>query len=479
MALNPFFLQGSQSEQNLVQQLINEQIRMYGVEIVYIPRKYLNQKTVIKENILSTFDEGYSIEAYVKSYAGFGGGGDILTKFGIQAKDELNLIISKERYEDYIGVFLTDSDGEVLDGYKLGHRPAEGDLIWFPLTDVIYEIKFVENEVEFYQLQNLYVYEIVCEPFEYEDEIIDTGIEDVDDVFQKAGYAVKLTLSGIGVTATATTTLSDGAVSQIYVLNDGYNYSSAPTVAITAAPSGGTNATAVAIMTDRSSSGINTYFTLSEILITNPGAGYTAPPTIRFIGGGGVGAAATAGITTFGSIGPITISNGGTKYVTAPTISFTSAPAGGVTATAIPVVSAAGTITQIRVTNSGFGYTEAPTITIGSPAGIATGNFVLNEVITGLASSARAYVKTWDADTLVLKVNNTTGTFRLGEVVVGSASTILNVGLGTTGKYVIKSIETMSDTDEDEFEVFMQNKEIEDAADLILDFSEKHPFGEF
>lgn len=479
MTLNPFFLQGSQSEQNLVQQLINEQLRMYGVEVVYIPRKFLNEKTIIKENILSTFDESYSIEAYVKSYAGFGGGGDILSKFGVQAKDELSLIISKERFEDYIGVFMTDSDGNVLEGYKLGHRPSEGDLIWFPLTDVIYEIKFVEHEVEFYQLQDLYVYELTCEPFEYEDEIIDTGIEDVDDTFQKSGYAVKLTLAGIGVTATATTTLVDGAVSQIYVLNDGYNYSSAPTIALTAAPAGGTNATAVAIMTDRSSSGINTYKSISEILLTNPGSGYTTAPTVRFIGGGGAGAAATAGITTFGSIAPITLTNGGNKYVLTPTVSFTAAPVGGVTATAVPIVSAAGTIAQIRITNSGFGYTEAPTITIGNPAGVGTGNFVLNEVVTGSTSGTTAYVKTWDADTQILKVNNTTGNFSLGEVIVGSATTILNVGLGTTGKYVIQSIETLTDVDVDDFENFTQNEEIENAADSIVDFSERHPFGEF
>lgn len=477
MPLNPFFLQGSQSEQSLIQQIINEQLRMYGVEVIYIPRKYLNERSIIKENVLSEFDENYAIEAYVKSYDGFGGGGDVLGKFGIQAKDELNLIISKERYEDYVSVFLTDSDGNVRSDYKIATRPAEGDLVYFPLTDVLYEVKFVEHEVEFYQLQDLYVFELVCEPFEFEDEVIDTGIDEIDDNFEESGYAVRLTLSGIGSTGRAVTELVEGGVSQVYLLNDGYDYSSAPIVTI-GSPGTGVTATAVAIMTDRSVSGINTYKSVSEILLTNPGSGYTVAPAITFSGGGGTGAAATVGIRTSGSIGIVSITSMGAKYLVTPSISFTAAPAGGVTATAVPVVSAAGTIAQIRISNAGFGYTEAPQITIGDPAGVGTGNFVLNELITGSASSATAKVKTWDRDTLELNVSNLTGTFRIGEVIVGSATTFEHVGLGTTGNYAIKTIETMTDLD-GEFDSFTQNEEIQDAADQILDFSERHPFGEY
>jgi hypothetical protein len=479
MALNPFFLQGSKSEQNLVQQLINEQLRMYGVEIIYMPRRYLNEKTVIKENVLSKFDENYAIEAYVKNYQGFGGGGDILTKFGIQSKDELNLVISRERFETFISPFLIDGEGNLREDYKIAIRPAEGDLIYFPLSDTIFEIKFIEHEVEFYQLQKLYVYELVCEPFEYEDEIIDTDIEEIDDNFAERGYAVKLTLVGIGSTATAVTSLRTGTVSTITLMNDGYGYSSTPSVAIQASPAGGINATAVAIMTDRSSAGILTALAIKDVLITNPGSGYTTAPTIRFIGGGGSGAIATAGITTSGSIGIVTVSYGGDKYVVTPSITFTNAPSGGTTATGVAIVSAAGTISQIRIINAGFGYTVTPTITIESPSGVGTGNFVLNEIVTGAASSTAGYVKTWDADTLILKVNNVTGTFRVGEIIVGSATTFSHVGLGTTGRYMIKSIEKMSDVNSDDFEDFMQNKEIEDAADLILDFSEKHPFGNY
>lgn len=479
MALNPFFLQGSKSEQNLVQQLINEQLRMYGVEVTYIPRRYLSEQTIIKENVLSRFDENYSIEAYLKNYSGFGGGGDILTKFGIQSKDELNLIISRERFEDFISPFLLDVDGDLLDDYKLATRPAEGDLIYFPLVDTLFEIKFVENEVDFYQLQKLYVYELTCEPFEYEDEIIDTGIEEIDDNFSESGYGVSLTLVGIGSTAIAFTSLRNGVISNITLINDGFGYSNTPSVAIGGAPAGGINASAVAIMTDRSASGIMTSLSIREILLTNTGAGYTSAPLVRFIGGGGSGAAATVGIATTGSVGIVTISYGGDKYVVTPSISFTAAPSGGITATGTAVVSAAGTITQIRITNAGVGYTVAPSITIQSPSGVGTGNFVLNEIVTGAASSATAFVKNWDADTKILNVHNATGTFRVGEIIVGSATTITYVGLGSTGRYMIKSIDKSPTTNVDNFEIFAQNKEIETAADLIVDFSEKHPFGEF
>jgi hypothetical protein len=479
MALNPFFLQGSKSEQNLVQQLINEQLRMYGVEIIYMPRRFISERIVIKENVLSKFDENYAIEAYVSNYQGFGGGGDILSKFGVQSKDELTLVISKERFEDFISPFMIDADGNVKEDFKLATRPKEGDLIYFPLSDTIFEIKFVEHEREFYQLNKLYVYELVCEAFEYEDEIINTGIEEVDDNFAERGYAAKLTLVGIGQTATAITTLRSGSVSKIYVNKTGYGYKSTPTIAIGSPPAGGTNATAVAIMTNRSVTGFSTAYSVKSIQITNPGAGYTVAPTIRFIGGSGTGAIATAGISTTGSVGIVTITNGGDKYVTIPTVTFSSAPAGGVTAIGTATVSAAGTISQIRITDAGSGYISTPSIIISSPSGVGRGNFVLNEVVTGAASSTKAIVKTWDADTLILKVNNVTGTFRLGEIVVGSATTFANVGLGTTGVYMISKIEKMTDTDIDDFESYDQNEEIENAASSIVDFSEKNPFGDY
>jgi hypothetical protein len=181
MALNPFFLQGSPNEQRLVQELINEQLKIYGVEIVYIPRKFVRKETILKEISSSKFDDNFAIEAYVNNYDGYSGQGDILTKFGMSLKDELSLIISKERFEDFISPFLEpQSDYEI----PISSRPKEGDLIYFPLGQRLFEVKFVEHEVNFYQLGKLYVYELKCELFEYEDEVIDTSINEIDTQIQ-------------------------------------------------------------------------------------------------------------------------------------------------------------------------------------------------------------------------------------------------------------------------------------------------------
>ena len=126
--LNPFFTQGTSSEQNLVQDLINEQLRMYGVDIFYLPRKYVTQKSIIKEVVQSTFDTALPLEAYVDNYDQYSGAsGNLLTKFGIQSQDEVRLIISRERFENYITPLIEDQAN-----IKLSTRPKSGDLIWFP-----------------------------------------------------------------------------------------------------------------------------------------------------------------------------------------------------------------------------------------------------------------------------------------------------------------------------------------------------------
>ena len=267
MPLNPFFTQGTRNEQSLIQSLVNEQIKMYGVECYYIPRKYLNTNTVIREVVQSKFDDAFPLEAYVQNFDAYQGNGQILSKFGVQIQDDINLVISKERFETYIQPLIRNETG-----IKLATRPKEGDLIWFPLDDRLYEIKFVEHAKPYYQLQSLYVYELQCEVFRYEDEVVDTGVGDIDDDLDTLGYIQTLTLAGIGTTATAVTGFRNGGVQFINLLNDGSGYTSTPTVAISSAPSGGIDATAVAITTSKS--GLTTSKSIKEILITNPGAGY-------------------------------------------------------------------------------------------------------------------------------------------------------------------------------------------------------------
>ena len=150
--LNPFSLNGSVGEQNLIQSLVNEQLRMYGVEVYYIPRKYITKNTVIREVIESKFNDAYPIEAYIDNFEGYGGQGTVLSKFGIQEQDDLTLIISRERYETYISPLMKN-----LVNVELSSRPKEGDLIFFPLGDRLFEIKYVEHEQPFYQLKKNYV----------------------------------------------------------------------------------------------------------------------------------------------------------------------------------------------------------------------------------------------------------------------------------------------------------------------------------
>ena len=121
MALNPFFLQGTSSEQRLVQNLVNEHLRFHGVEVTYIPRKYVNKKTILEEVQTSKFDDNFSIEAYVNNFDGYSGAGDVLTKFGVSVRDELVLTISKERFEEFIAPFLSVID----DNDIVKNRPIE------------------------------------------------------------------------------------------------------------------------------------------------------------------------------------------------------------------------------------------------------------------------------------------------------------------------------------------------------------------
>jgi len=367
MALNPFFLQGTSSEQRLVQDLINEHLKIYGVEVIYIPRKFVNKKTVIEEVQASRFDDNYAIEAYVNTYDGYSGAGDILTKFGMSLRDELLITISKERFEDFIAPFLgAEDDGTGEGEIILSTRPREGDLIYFPLGQRIFEVKFVEHENPFYQLGKNYVYELKCELFEYEDEIIDTSINEIDTQVQDEGYITTLKLIGVGRTATASASISasvfSGYIRQIFLNNDGSGYTSPPVVSISTSPTGqsGDNATAVAITTSKA--GI---YSVEAIYLTNAGAGYTVAPTISISGGGGVGAAATCSIeTTLNGVIRILVNDGGVGYGTVPVITIDH-PSVGAAATAS--IGVGGTVNSVTITNPGTGYTGTPTVIVSSP----------------------------------------------------------------------------------------------------------------
>jgi len=461
--LNPFFLQGSQGEQGLVQDLINEQLRMYGLECHYIPRKLMTSSTIMREVTESRFDQAFPLEAYLMNVDGYAGQGDILTKFGVRVTTEATFVISRERFEESVAPFLEQQE----DDYEISNRPREGDLLFSPLGKKLFEIKYVEFEKPNYQLRKNYTYQLTCEVFEYEDEVIDTNVNTIDSVVQTDGYIARLVLSGIGSTATANTTLAFGAVTQIFLQNDGYGYLAAPTVSISTSP--GVDATAVAIMTSRS--GIGTAKSIDRILLINPGGDYVGVPTVTVPGTG----IATAGITTLGSVGIVTITTGGSGYTTTPNVSISTAPSGGTDATAEAVM-IGGTISAIRISNAGAGYTVAPTITVGAATTIADGDYIFNETVqVSSDSSETARVKVWDAGSRTLDVGMLTAMqFQVGEKLQG---------LESGAEYVILSVDYDAPNDYPNSQYnanqYNDNADFETEADSILDFSEGNPFGTF
>lgn len=464
--LNPFFLQGSKTEQSLVQDLINEQLRMYGVEIYYLPRKFVTTNTVIREVIESKFDSAFPLEAYVDSYEGYGGQGTILSKFGIQEVDDLTLIISRERYENYITPLSRN-----LSNIELSSRPKEGDLIYFPLGDKLFEIKYVEHEQPFYQLQKNYVYTLRCELFRYEDEVLDTGVEEIDNEIEQIGYIQTLTLVGSAVTATATATIcANGGVNKIYISNMGNNYNTEPTIGFSSAPAGGTTAIGIASITsDYVNCTGTTGGKVQAVYISNSGCGYTVAPWIKFnvIGDNtGTGAAATTGIGT-GTIRTISIGNSGSGYTSNPTVTFSGPVGGGITATGIGYINSAGNVTAIYMTHAGVGYTSAPTITISSPTGIGAtigiGTYVFNEIVIGSSSGTTARVKKYTRSSSTLEVSIVDGTFTPGERIYGQTSGAI---------YSLKKQNT-----DDLITPYSDNDIIESEAESIIDFSETNPFG--
>ena len=183
MAKNTYFRHGTRNEQILQQSLVDEFVKMFGLDILYIPRKLIARDVILNEEVISQFDDAYLTYAYLENNEGFQGAGDILTKFGIRSTDEITLTISKQIYDDFLAVQLTGAD-DVL----VGTRPQEGDLIFFPLTSNLFEVKFVEHEKPFYQFGKLYTYELKCELYEYANE---TAGGDIFESQEDEGFVIK------------------------------------------------------------------------------------------------------------------------------------------------------------------------------------------------------------------------------------------------------------------------------------------------
>jgi len=274
---------GSAQEQTFIENLIVESIEIYGQDIYYLPRNYVNRDTILGEVENSNFTQALAVRAYVNNVDGWEGQGELLSKFGVRIEDKTTFVFSREKFTSAV------DDNAVL---NVEGRPNEGDLIWFPAAKHLFEIQFVEAERPFYQLGKGYVWECQCELFVYSDEDLDTGVAEIDAIETAFANSIKLVMDAGGsgdftvgeeivgdlYRAAATATIDSGAVNAITVTDGGEYYKSA------------------------------------------------LPPTITITGGGGSGATATATVSAAGIVTGVSISSGGSGYTSAPTVTIDYSP---------------------------------------------------------------------------------------------------------------------------------------------------------
>jgi len=203
---NVYFSDKVRSEQNLYDDIVIESLKIYGQDLYYLPRDIVNKDPILGEDVPSRFNSSYKIEMYIENVEGFDGEGDLFTRFGVEIRDEATFIVSRRRWNMTIGQYDNEIESE---------RPREGDLLYLPMTNKMFEILHVEHEQPFYQLSNLPVYKLRAQLFEYNDEDLDTGIEVIDEIETKYAYTYILTLGANGVIEigqTATQTFTDGTI---------------------------------------------------------------------------------------------------------------------------------------------------------------------------------------------------------------------------------------------------------------------------
>ena len=173
MPRNVYFSQGNLAEQHLFEDIQIEALKIYGQETYYLPRKIVTRDMILNEDRESLFDDAYMVEMYIEDIEGFGGEGNLMSKFGIEIRDEVTFVVARRTWNKLVGIW-----NNTIDNF----RPNEGDLIYLPLSNSLFEISFVEHEQPFYQLQNLPTYKLQCRLFEYNDEDFRTGINELDNI---------------------------------------------------------------------------------------------------------------------------------------------------------------------------------------------------------------------------------------------------------------------------------------------------------
>ena len=442
------------------------------MDVYYIPRTFVREATIMREITSSAFNSYFVIEAYLNNFDGYGGQGDIMSKFGIQVKDEVTLTVSRERYENYIApfmnsrmLFLMDSPKDDGDLISI-HRPREGDLIYFPLGRRLFEIKFVEHEQPFYQLGKGYTYELQCELFEYEDEVLDTSIDEIDSAIISKGDITSLELVSLSNRAEVDFTIGTGYIRELLILNEGNNFTQPPVIAIDP-PAVGTDPNVVSILTTPTNN-IDTP-AIKQLVVFDSGSGYTETPNVKVIGDG-KNAIIRAGINT-ASMGIINfeVTNQGAGYPEDVDIVVydgdNNIVGGGKALTdGIKIVAAV-------ITDPGEGLTEAATAVVEAPSGSGEGEFIYNEIVVGKSSGTKARARVWDSVKKILQITNIDPE---GKEVVWTPGEVIE-GETSGARYSLSKYndeQTIQDA-------YSQNDEIEDVAEEIVDRTEFNQFAPY
>ena len=188
MATNQYFKQKVRSEQQLFEDLVIESLQMFGQDVYYLPREIVNKDKIFLDDVPSRFSDAYKVEMYIENTEGFEGEGDLFTKFGVELRDQATFIVSRKRWVQLVGKRL-----EVAN-----FRPREGDLIYLPMSESMFEIRRVETETPFYQLKDLPTFRLQCELFEYSGEDFDTGVDTIQDVETEGSFKYNLSLDSGG-----------------------------------------------------------------------------------------------------------------------------------------------------------------------------------------------------------------------------------------------------------------------------------------
>lgn len=173
MVTNLYFNNFTNSmEQDLIENLIIESIKIYGHDVYYLPRTLGAKDELLNEDDLPIFNDSYYVEMYIRNVEGFEGEGDFLSKFGLQIRDSITFAVAIRTFDAEVGAYTEEV------------RPNEGDLIYLPLNQKMFEVQHVEHEAIFYQMGQLQIYELKCELFEFSNQRFDTGIDEIDQLFE-------------------------------------------------------------------------------------------------------------------------------------------------------------------------------------------------------------------------------------------------------------------------------------------------------